>query len=155
MNKATLTYLHEKHGLLLDSAQWRRTDESCALITGLEHLGQVKILCTNGNLAYFETAEGRVFDGHIQHFEGEVEPWGTAAKRANSGPSGQVGQPCKHCNLPIILTASAGWLAPQGARCSAAAHEPQSADPVFAAAKRRQPSKRAKFLAEVFNELFS
>lgn len=80
--RGTLLFLREFYDLRLDEACWRRTDEELALLRGLEHLGQVKILATNGNLAYYETSDGAVFDGHIQHFEGAVRPWGSAVRVA-------------------------------------------------------------------------
>ena len=81
---SSLDYLADAYGIRVDPAVWRRTEETLALITGLESLGPLKILCTNGNLAYFagQRRDGAIFiiDGHIQKFEGEVRPYGSKPK---------------------------------------------------------------------------
>lgn len=87
-----------KHSLTLPNAgrNWRATASSHGVISGMEHMGELTILCTDGVVAWFE-GEGNMplFYGHVQHFSGEVKPLfslpsSASAKREDGREQGEA-----------------------------------------------------------------
>lgn len=140
MNPASLDYLAERFGIRVDPQLWRRTDEELAFLEGLEHLGMVKILCTDGNLAYFQKSNGQTFDGHIQHFQGKVQPFGTAEAQKAVTMAG--GEKPKRAYTPAAAK-----------KLTAAEGGGDQSDPVFQKATKSRPSARKQRVDALLKEL--
>lgn len=75
LNEQALEALKARWGLTLpeqSGVRWRVCKESTGEVPGISFA--LTILCTDGCVAWFRTADDGLFHGHIQHFSGEVKP---------------------------------------------------------------------------------
>jgi hypothetical protein len=72
LNSDGLSKLQAEYGTIYipwrEYAKWRPTQPTSGLIDGLEHLGELTCLCTDGLQAWFERQNGDVFLGHVGNF---------------------------------------------------------------------------------------
>lgn len=113
LNETGLMRVMLEHGLVLprQGKDWRPTQRTRGHIAGLEHVGTLEILCTDGVVAYFASADNKTFYGHIQKFSGKVKPLyslppastATSAKRAPDATNASVPKPKKPSTLERAL----------------------------------------------------
>lgn len=55
--------------------EYRATKRTRGGISGLDSVGQLEILCTDGVVAWFRQVQsGKLFQGHVDYFSGDVGP---------------------------------------------------------------------------------
>lgn len=64
---------------------WRACMRTRGNLPGLEHVGELEILCTDGIVAFYTiTATSGLFYGHTAGFTGEVKPFASLSKKESS-----------------------------------------------------------------------
>lgn len=77
LNVAALVALMDRHNFTLparDFPNWRPLARVFGALKGLEHLGDVQPLCTDGIVAIFLTPDGQLLHGHLKNFPEQTKP---------------------------------------------------------------------------------
>ena len=109
LNDDALARVMMSHGIVLPrhGQGWRATLRTHGNIRGLDHVGQLEILCTDGIVAYFaicgtDVSSTELFYGHVKDFTGEVKPAFSLPKK----PSGGSEADSKKTSSPRAKTAA-------------------------------------------------
>lgn len=105
LNEAEISRLMHKHRMTIraiDIANWRPTARRVGAIPGVWQA--VTIIATNGILGWFELPDGPLQIGHIQCFEGKIEPLYSSAQMGKTYKGGESAKPKKPRVDPTKLT---------------------------------------------------
>ena len=89
-----------------ERGEWRALQRNSGMLRGLEHLGRVKILATDGLQAWFALPQSQVplhedmmaqprtaanvFLGHLAAFDGKIEPLYSAGTKTSKTPARKI-----------------------------------------------------------------